>query len=179
MRIEFLAWAATRDEFITAITTTLIPNTKTALATKAKDIKTGEELSPVVLIPCAGLQIDEIGPITKTQAIYAEGHGPMSGDPQITTPAVIIEGHHVNFCAYGDLAEMLTAGLEQYGDVVKVNGMPSRPLKPLFDRTRLTTLLPQLTDAPEADGVPAGKIGPKGLKLFDPATIANRNRIWC
>jgi hypothetical protein len=174
MRIEFLAWAATRDEFITAITTTLIPNTKTALATKAKDIKTGEELSPVVLIPCAGLQIDEIGPITKTQAIYAEGHGPMSGDPQITTPAVIIEGHHVNFCAYGALADMLTQGLEQTevvdGKVVQ---------KGLFDRTRLTTLLPQLTDAPAADGVPAGKIGPKGLKLFDPALINNRARIWC
>jgi hypothetical protein len=174
MRIEFLAWAATRDEFITAITTTLIPNTETPLATKAKNRQTGEELSPVVLIPCAGLQIDEIGPITKTPAVLKAGPG-----SEVITPAVIIEGWHVNFCAFGDLAEMLTAGLEQYGDVVKVNGMPSRPLKPLFDRTRLTTLLPQLTDAPEADGVPAGKIGPKGLKLFDPAIIANRNRIWC
>jgi hypothetical protein len=169
MRIEFLAWAATRDEFITAITTTLIPNTKTPLATKAKDIKTGEELSPVVLIPCPGLQIDEIGPITKTPAVLKAGPG-----SEVITPAVIIEGHHVNFCAYGALADMLTQGLEQTevvdGKVVQ---------KGLFDRTRLTTLLPQLTDAPAEDGVPAGKIGPKGLKLFDPALIANRRRVWC
>lgn len=166
MRIEYLAWAATRNEFIEALTTTFLPNTQIPLATKTKDMD-GKELTPVVLVPCAGLQIDEIGPITKVHAVYS---GPM-GTGELVTPAVVIEGWHANLCAYGELAEMLTAGLAQSNE----DGSP----KGLFERTRITALLPQLTDDAAKDGVPAGKIGPKGLKLFDPAIVNNRHRVWC
>ena len=160
-RIEFLAWAETRDEFIAAITTTYFPGTQIPLASVVKGL----------LIPTDGIRIDEIGPITKAPAIYADGHGPMSEDPQIVTPAEVVEGWHVNFYCYGWVADLLIDGLEQTDSEGNLLG--------LFERTRINALLPQLTSDPSTDGVPEGYIGPKGLKVFDPNIVNNRNRIWC
>ena len=93
MTIEIFARCSTRELFITGMTTTALPD-GSMLATLSEDGK---------LIPHSGIIIDEIGPITKVPATYdAEGN--------ILTPVVVIEGHHVNLVAYGEVAAILVMG---------------------------------------------------------------------
>ncbi len=92
--------------------------------------------------------IDELGPITKTPATYDE-----EGNEK--TPAVIVDGHHVNLRAYGQFAKQVTYGLPQEGDV--------------FERTHLLQIIQDLDFKPiTEEGVPAGYEGPNGVRLFDP-----------
>lgn len=103
------------------------------------------------LIPVEGVQMDEIGDIWK-------------GETKIA-------GHHVNFRVYGELAKMLTQGLPQTDE--------TGALLSLFDRTRILTLIPGLTWVPTTvAGVPEGYEGPNQVRLFDPAIIATRSRVW-
>jgi hypothetical protein len=135
MTIDLMVWAPTREQFITGMV-------QNALATYADDI----------LTPTDGVLIDELGPITKTPATEE-------------TPAVIVDGHHVNLRAYGEFADQVTYGLPQEGDV--------------FTRTHLLQIIQDLDFKPiTEEGVPAGYQGPNGVRLFDPGVIKLRARVW-
>ena len=162
--IEIFAWCSTRELFVTGMTTTTFPDGST-LATLDEN---GH------LIPHAGVIIDEIGPITKVPATYdAEGN--------VLTPAVVIEGHHVNLVAYDQVAAILVMGppdaegnpttLPQYDEEGNLLGV--------FVRTNILTLIPDLVWTPiPGPGVPGGYEGPNGVCLFDPAVVHNRARVF-
>lgn len=141
MIIDLMVWASTREQFITGMV-------QNGLATYEDGF----------LTPTEGVAIDELGPITKTPATYdAEGNE--------ITPAVIVDGHHVNLRAYGEFAEQVTYGLPQEGDV--------------FQRTHLLQIIQDLDFKPiTEEGVPAGYEGPNGVRLFDPGVINRRARVW-
>lgn len=164
MQIEIFAWCSTRELFVTGMTTTALPD-GSMLATLSEDGN---------LIPHPGVIIDEIGPITKVPAVYDE-------DGEIVTPAVVIEGHHVNLVAYGEMAQMLIQGppdaegnpttLPQYGE--------DGALLSVFERTNILQLIPGLVWTPiPGPGVPAGYEGPNGVCLFDPGVVNNRARVF-
>jgi hypothetical protein len=135
MIIDLMVWAPTREQFITGMV-------QNGLATYEDDI----------LTPTDGVLIDELGPITKAPATEE-------------TPAVIVDGHHVNLRAHGQFAEQVTYGLKQEGDV--------------FERTHLLQIIQDLDFKPiTEEGVPAGYEGPNGVRLFDPGVIKLRARVW-
>jgi hypothetical protein len=121
-----------------------------------------------LLIPHQGVIIDEIGPITKTPATE-------------DTPAVVIEGHHVNLLAIDPIVAVLMQGppdaegnptvLPQYDADGKLLGV--------FERTNILSLIPGMVWTPiPGPGVPGGYEGPNGVCLFDPAVVHNRARVW-
>ena len=135
MIIDLMVWASTREQFIKGMV-------ENGLATYADDI----------LTPTDGVLIDELGPITKTPATEE-------------TPAVIVDGHHVNLRAYGQFADQVTYGLPQEGDV--------------FTRTHLLQIIQDLDFKPiTEEGVPAGYEGPNGVRLFDPGVVNIPRRVW-
>ena len=153
--IEILLWAPTRDKFVAALTAIKLPGSEQTLASLDGNGN---------LVPGQNILIDEIGQITKTPAV-------LDADRNIVTPAVMIEGHHVNLVALRELADALTAGLAQ----ADANGKPLG----LFVRTHILALLGQMNPVPiTADGVPAGYEGTSGVRIFDPATINHRVRVW-
>ena len=164
MNIEIFAWCLTRELFVQGMTTTALPD-GSMLATLDDNGN---------LIPHSGIIIDEIGPITKVPATYdAEGN--------ILTPAVVIEGHHVNLVAYDQVAAILVMGppdaegnpttLPQYDDEGNLLGV--------FVRTNILTLIPDLVWTPiPGPGIPGGYEGPNGVCLFDPAVVHNRARVF-
>ena len=164
MNIEIFAWCSTRELFVTGMTTTALPD-GSMLATLDDNGN---------LIPHYGIIIDEIGPITKVPATYdAEGN--------ILTPAVVIEGHHVNLVAYDEVAAILVMGppdaegnpttLPQYDEEGNLLGV--------FERTNILTLIPDLVWTPiPGPGIPGGYEGPNGVCLFDPAVVHNRARVF-
>jgi hypothetical protein len=164
MTIEYFSWCSSRDLFVTGMTTTALPD-GTMLATLDDNGN---------LIPHAGVIIDEIGPITKTPAVLDE-------DGNVITPAVVVEGHHVNLVAWGEMAQMLTMGPPD------AEGNPTQlpqydadgNLLSVFERTNILSLIPGLewTGLP-SDGVPPGWIGPNGVVLFDPAAVSSRARVF-
>jgi hypothetical protein len=164
MNIEIFSWCSTRELFVQGMTTTALPD-GSMLATLDENGN---------LIPHSGIIIDEIGPITKVPATYdAEGN--------ILTPAVVIEGHHVNLVAYDQVAAILVMGppdaegnpttLPQYDAEGNLLG--------LFVRTNILTLFPDLVWTPiPGPGVPGGYEGPDEVCLFDPAVVHNRARVF-
>ncbi len=164
MTIEIFAWCSSRDLFITGMTTTALPD-GSMLATLDENGN---------LIPRYGIIIDEIGPITKERATYdAEGN--------VLTPAVVIEGHHVNLVAYDEVAAILVMGppdedgnstaLPQYDEDGNLLGV--------FERTNILTLIPGLVWTPiPGPGVPGGYEGPNEVCLFDPAVVNRRARVF-
>lgn len=164
MNIEIFAWCSSRQLFIDGMTTTALPD-GSMLATLSED---------GALIPHAGVIIDEIGPVTKVPAVYDE-------DGEIVTPAVVVEGHHVNLVATGELAQMLVMGppdadgnpttLPQYDE--------DGNLLSVFERTSILGLIPGMVWTPlPSEGVPGGYEGPNGVVLFDPAVVHNRARVF-
>jgi len=164
MSIEIFAWCSTRELFVTGMTTTALPD-GSMLATLDEN---------GTLIPHQGVIIDEIGPITKTPATYDE-------DGNVVTPAVVIAGHHVNLLAIDPIVALLMQGppdaegnptvLPQYDE--------DGNLLPLFQRTNILTLIPDLVWTPiPGPGVPGGYEGPNGVCLFDPAVVHDRARVW-
>lgn len=164
MNIEIFAWCSSRQLFVDGMTTTMLPDgTPLALLDDNGD-----------LVPHPGVIIDEIGPIVKQPATY-------DADGNEVTPGVIIEGHHVNLVAYGEMADMLIMGppdaegnptqLPQYGEDGK--------LLSVFERTNILGLIPGLSWEPlPSEGVPPGYIGPNGVVLFDPSAVNNRARVF-
>jgi len=141
MIIDLMVWAPTREQFITG----MVAN---GLAT----------FTDGQLLPTDGVQIDELGPVTKTPATFDK-----NGDE--LTPAVIVGGHHVNLRAYGEFAQQVTYGLPQEGDV--------------FQRTHLLQIIQDLDFVPiTEEGVPPGYEGPNGVRLFDPGVVNIPRRVW-
>lgn len=164
MTIEIFAWCSSRELFVTGMTTTALPD-GSMLATLDENGN---------LIPHAGVIIDEIGPITKVPAVLDE-------DGDIVTPAVVIEGHHVNLMATGTIASMLIMGppdaegnpttLPQYDAEGNLLGV--------FERTNILSLIPGMVWTPiPGPGVPGGYEGPNGVCLFDPAAVHQRARVF-
>ena len=156
--IEIFAWCSSRELFVQGMTTTTFPDGST-LATLSEDGN---------LIPHEGVIIDEIGPVTKVPATE-------------DTPAVIIEGHHVNLMATGAIASMLMMGppdaegnpttLPQYDE--------DGNLLSVFQRTSILGLIPGMAwTAIPGPGVPGGYEGPNGVCLFDPAVVHQRARVF-
>jgi hypothetical protein len=82
-----------------------------------------------------------------------------------------VGGHHVNLRGFGSLAEQLTVGLEQTN--------PDGSLKPVFERMHILSIVPDVVWQPVTEnGVPAGFVGPHGVRLYDPASVANPRRVW-
>lgn len=152
--IDVLCWCVSRTQFVAGLTTTFLPD-KRPLATVGDDGR---------LVPVEGVAIDEIGSIVDVPAVFnAQG--------EMVTPAVMVEGHHVNLRAYGPMERMLTAGLPQ----TDANGNPLG----LFERTHLLQLIPGLSFVPITEqGVPQGYQGPNGVRLFDPAVVKTPSRIF-
>lgn len=164
MSIEIFAWCSSRELFIEGMTTTLLPD-GSPLATVDENDN---------LIPAPNVIIDEIGPIIKTPAVYVE-------DGDLITPADVIEGHHVNLVATGQLVNLLTMGppdedgnpttLPQYDE--------EGNLLSIFQRTNILGLIPGMVWTPlPSDGVPSGYQGPNGVCLFDPAVVTSRSRVF-
>ena len=158
MNIEIFAWCSSRELFVTGMTTTALPDGST-LATLGEDGN---------LLPHEGVIIDEIGPVVKVAATE-------------DTPAVIIEGHHVNLMATGAIAAMLIMGppdaegnpttLPQYDD--------EGNLLSVFVRTNILSLIPGMVwTAIPGPGVPGGYEGPNGVCLFDPGAVHQRARVF-
>jgi hypothetical protein len=164
MTIEIFAWCSTRELFITGMTTTALPD-GSMLATLDDNGN---------LIPHQGIVIDEIGPITKVPPTYdAEGN--------ILTPAVVIEGHHVNLVAYGEVAAILMMGPPDEDD--NPTTLPQYDeegnLLSVFERTNILSLIPGMVwTAIPGPGVPGGYEGPNEVCLFDPAVVKNRARVF-
>ena len=165
MNIEIFAWCSSRELFVTGMTTTFLPD-GTPLATLSDD---------GALVPHSDVLIDEIGPVTKTPAILdAEGN--------VVTPAVIVDGHHVNLVATGEIARLLVMAGPPDAD-----GNPTMlpqydaegHLLSVFQRTGILGLIPGMVWTPlPSDGVPPGYEGPNGVVLFDPAVVNSRTRVW-
>ena len=166
--IEIFAWCSSRELFVTGMTTTALPD-GSMLATLSEDGN---------LIPHAGVIIDEIGPVVKTPAVLDE-------DGKIVTPAVIIEGHHVNLVAWGEMASLLAMGPPVAGPdgTMIPTQIPQYDehgdLKSVFDRTILKDIIPGAEWKPiTVHGVPEGFEGPNGVRLFDPAQVKSRSRVF-
>ena len=156
--IEIFAWCSSRELFVTGMTTTTFPDGST-LATLDDNGN---------LIPHEGVIIDEIGPVVKVPATE-------------DTPAVVIEGHHINLMATGAIASMLVMGppdaegnpstLPQYDD--------DGNLLSVFQRTNILGLIPGMVwTAIPGPGVPGGYEGPNGVCLFDPGAVHQRARVF-
>lgn len=164
MSIEIFAWCSSRELFIEGMTTTLLPD-GTPLASLDENDN---------LIPAPNVIIDEIGPITKTPAVYDE-------DGVIVTPAVVIEGHHVNLVAINELATLLTAGApdEDGNPTILPQYDEDGNLLSVFERTNILYLIPGMEwTALPGEGVPSGYEGPNGVCLYDPSVVTSRSRVF-
>lgn len=140
--IEYLSWSPDRATFVSTMAALINPITGTPLASVDPD--TGN------LIPSEGVRIDEIGPVVKVDAVLDE-------EGSEITPAVVIDGHHVNLVAYGVLADLLTAGGGWEG---------------------IFPLLGEMVEVPAEDGVPPSWVGASGMRIY-PAEVVNRRvRVW-
>jgi len=159
--IDVLVWCSSRELFIKGMCETLLPDKRPLATYDAENDR---------LIPVEGVMIDEIGPITKADAVT----DPKTGKE--LTPAVIVDGHHVNMRATGAIAQMLLSnGL---GGTLPQVDKTGKPLG-LFQRTNLRMLINGLEwKEITAKGVPGGYEGPNGVRLYDPATINSQKRVW-
>lgn len=149
-RIEFFLWAPTRNVFVKTITAIKNPLTGAPLVTV--DATTG------MLTPSAGVLLDEVGIIAKTQPSFDET------GTHIVTPGVDVNGYHANMATYGELSAFMRAGMPATGAV--------------FETTRILQFLGQMTDAIAKDNLPKAKVGTSGVKLIDPADVNSRSRTW-
>jgi hypothetical protein len=174
MVVDVLAWAPDKKTWEQAITTTIVASTGQPLATYAYG-EDGRQIMPPQLLPHDGLSIDEIG------EIYDPSVSPPGTPPEdMVPPTLAAPGWHVNLLFQTPLAEILTEGLPQtgMGPIDPEVGRARMVFLPLFERTHFLTLFPDAVWQEDASGVPGGYMGTKGLKLFDPASVKSRTRIW-
>jgi len=142
MIIEYLSWSPDRETFVATMSALVNPVTGTPLA--SVDTETGG------LVPSDWVRIAEIGPVVKVDAeLDYEGNE--------ITPAVVVEGWHVNLVAYGALADMLDAGGGWAG---------------------IFPLLGHMEEVPAEDGVPAAWVGTSGMKIYEAGAVSHRARVW-
>ncbi len=156
--IEILCWAPTRQAFVAGMTTTKIP---------LPGVPIGQQPSLAtvdngVLTPEPGLHIDEIGPITKVPP-------GLDGNGNVTTPPVVVGGFHANLLVSEPLLSFITADLPQTDAEGNRLG--------LFERTHILTMIPGLQQTAK-DDKPAGYTGRSGVRMFDPAAVTQRHRVW-
>lgn len=142
--IEYLLWAPDRDTFLTAMQGLTNPVTETPLIDADGN-------------PSHCVRVDEIGLIVKSPAVYDE-------DGNEIEAATVIPGHHANMAAYGELADLLTAGMPAEGTVL--------------ERTRILDLLGDMTPTESQVGEPHGLVGTSGVKVFGPSAVDHRYRVW-
>lgn len=147
--LEILIWSPDRETFLATFAALKNPLSGAPLA--RLDPETG------VLVPSEGMYLDEIGEVMKVPPEVDE-------KGNVTTPAVMIPGHHVNVAVFGALRNLLTAGLPQGGTI--------------FESTRILSLLGKMTWADSSVGEPVGLVGSSGVKISDPAAVRNRVRVW-
>lgn len=148
--IEFLLHAPNRTIFLAVMQALQNPLTGEPLA--SIDEETG------ALVPSPDVRIDEVGTVWKTEPEYDE-------DGNETVAGVSVPGHHVNLIAVGALAKALTAGMPNEGDILTT--------------TRILSLLGSMEWKPiTAEGVPEGYEGTSGVRIFDPAAVSRRTRVW-
>lgn len=142
MTLDLMIWAPTREAFVKAML----------------DYNFGYLDSDKNLIPRNDVLIDEIGEVVKTPAT-------VDADGNIVSPAVIVDGHHVNIRVTGDFARFVTDGKPSEGNI--------------FERTNVLNLIPGLNWKPiNKEGVPAGYEGIHGVRLYDPTTVQLPMRVW-
>jgi len=150
MIIEVCAWAPSREiaiDFMQAV---------------------GIATDDGVLTPLIDVQIDEIGPITKTPAV-------LDANGVEITPAMVIPGWHVNVRYFDAAAEALTQGLAQTDAEGNLLG--------LFQRTRILDLIDARTGeamawSANAAPLPAGYVNADGVRLYDSVTLKTPSRVW-
>ncbi|MGL4560583.1 MAG: hypothetical protein ACRCV5_24020 [Afipia sp.] len=111
--------------------------------------------------PIVDVQIDHIGDIEIAPAVLDESF-------EVVTPAVTVGGHHVNVRYYGDSARALIEGMPTEGD--------------LFERTRILDMVDARTGIQLQWEITRHPVPPgyefNGIRLFDPALIGSRSRVW-
>lgn len=111
--------------------------------------------------PIVDVQIDHIGDIMLDEGTYDE-------NGEEITPPVMVGGHHVNVRYYGDSAKALTEGMPTDGD--------------LFERTRILDMVDARTGIQLQWEITRHPVPPgyefNGIRLFDPALIGSRSRVW-
>lgn len=142
MILEYLSWSPDRETFVATMSALVNPVTGMPLASVDSD--TG------ILVPSEWVRIDEIGPVVKVEAVIDD-------EGNVVTPAVMVEGHHVNLVAYGDLADMLAAGGGWAG---------------------IFPMLGAMEEVPAEDGVPAAWVGSSGMKIYEVGAVTHRARVW-
>ena len=182
--IDILGWAPDRQTMVNALTTTAFPDDpaipqewrgewvetidpdtgETIRTYHPKYLASVDDNGKLTFLP--GINISEIGPITKVPGVYDE-------DGNEVTPPVIVSGHHVNFRIAYEMADFLRSGLPQYdadGNLLTV-----------WERTHLLDLIPELTETTLTeigeDGQ-TGYVGLSGLKLYDPRVVTNHANRW-
>lgn len=152
--VEYLLWAPDRATFAATLTTLELPDGR-HIALVPENGEGAPDGGSIVTVE--GCECSEIGLIIKTPPV-------LDDDGNEVTPAEIVPGYHVNMRALGWLADLLTAGMPTEGDV--------------FTRTRILDLLGAMQWEPSAVGEPPGYVGRSGVKIFDPATVNRRARVW-
>lgn len=140
--IEYLSWSPDRDVFLATMIDLINPVTGTPLASIDPD--TG------ALVASEFVRIDEIGAVVKIAATY-------DFEGVELTPAVLVEGHHVNLVAYGTLAAVLDAGGGWQG---------------------IFPLLGEMAEVPAEDGVAPAWQGTSGMKIYEASAVNDRARVW-
>lgn len=156
MTVDFFIHAPSREVYAAVLPSLTLPGGE-PLA-RLPDEEHGTVDGNALCYP-EGIAVSEIGAIVKVPGTYDEEGNEL-------TPPEIVPGYHVNMRAYGAVAELLTAGLPQTGS--------------LFERTHILALLDGLewVAEPTAEGVPAGYVGPNGIRIIDPASVATPARVW-
>lgn len=113
------------------------------------------------LVPAEGVLIDEAGTVRDVTGTDAEGWPIVADRP----------GWYANLRGYGPVVAAMTAGIDQYD--------AEGNLRPLFERTRILSIVPGLVWTPiGGGGVPAGYTGAHGVRVYDPASVATPIRCW-
>lgn len=147
MILDLMIWAPDREAFIAGML--------------ANSMMVQTDDGPVAAPDVA---IDEIGSIIASPATYDEEGNEL-------TPAIMIDGYHVNLRAYGQFAEDVTYQLPQYNE--------EGNLLSIFDRTYLLHLVPDLNWVEiSEEGVPAGWVGVHGVRMYDPQEVSTPIRVW-
>ena len=129
------------------------------------------------MVTSKGVSVDELGPVMKSAPEYDVDTG------EEAKPAILIEGHHVNMRAEGELAALLLRMAEEgagegggRGKSVVVGARSTG----IFRDTGILSLLGNVAEVTKGDtkGVPRGFKGTTGITLFDPGDVTHRARVW-
>lgn len=157
--IEILAWAPTRRQMIQGLVETqLCSALRDDVAIDPASIK-DDSAEGVMLQPDGDISLAEIGPITKTPAVY-------DGSGTEVAPAIVQGGWHVDAIIRGKLAAQLTNQLEAGGTI--------------FESTWLLAMVPSLepVDGDSANGVKDAFKGDTLTVVYDASQVTTRRHTF-